>query len=146
MKHHIKGFTLIELMVVVAIIAIIASIAYPSYQEQVRSSRRTTAMGDLQGLAQALERYFNANDTYVGAGTVGGAPNVYASESPLESSTKYYDLSTEALSGTAYTIRATPKGSQAGDGIIELSFTGARTWDENNDGTITASERDWDKN
>ena len=146
MKHHVSGFTLIELMIAIAIIAIIASIAYPSYQEQVRSSRRSTAMGDLQSLAQALERYFNANDTYVGAGTVGGPPTVYASESPIDSSTKYYDLTTAVLTGTTYTVRATPKGSQAGDGIIELSFTGARTWDENNDGTISASERDWDKN
>ncbi|MCG8316121.1 MAG: type IV pilin protein [Pseudomonadales bacterium] len=102
-------------------------------------------MGDLQSLAQALERHFNANDTYVGSGTVGGAPSVFPSESPVDGGDKYYDLTTEALSATGYTLRATPKGAQAGDGIIELSFTGARSWDEDNDGSFSATENDWDK-
>lgn len=141
----VTGFSLIELMIVVAVVGILAGIAYPAYQEQVASSRRATAMGDLQSLAQALERHFNANDTYVGSGTVGGAPSVFPSESPVDGGVKYYDLTTQTLSATGYTLRATPKGAQAGDGIIELSFTGARSWDEDNDGSFSTSENDWDK-
>ncbi|MCP4091353.1 MAG: prepilin-type N-terminal cleavage/methylation domain-containing protein, partial [Gammaproteobacteria bacterium] len=52
-----RGFTLIELMIVVAIVGILAAIAYPSYQEQVRKSRRADANGALLGLANAMQRH-----------------------------------------------------------------------------------------
>ena len=51
MTHH-RGFSLIELMIVVAIVGIIAAIAYPSYSNHVRETRRTTAQADLVELAQ----------------------------------------------------------------------------------------------
>ena len=54
---HAKGFTLIELMIVVAVVAILATIAMPSYQEHVRKSRRAQAKADLVELAQQLERH-----------------------------------------------------------------------------------------
>ena len=59
-----RGFTLIELMIVVVIIAVLAMIAYPSYQEQVRKSRRNQAKADLMELTQALERKFTADRDY----------------------------------------------------------------------------------
>src|SRR5690554_6217446 len=58
------GFTLIELMVVVAVVAILAAIAIPSYQEQVRKSRRGQAQADLVELAQRAERSHTVNNTY----------------------------------------------------------------------------------
>ena len=61
------GFTLIELMVVVAVVAILASIALPSYQESVRKSRRAQAKADLVEYAQLAERFRTANNTYTGA-------------------------------------------------------------------------------
>ena len=60
-----SGFTLIELMVVVAIIAIIAAVALPSYQEHVAKTRRSEAGSALLEGAQALERYFSANGRYL---------------------------------------------------------------------------------
>ena len=60
------GFTLIELMIVVAVVAILAAIAVPSYQEQVRKSRRAQAKADLVEYAQMAERFFTVNNTYVG--------------------------------------------------------------------------------
>ncbi|MEZ5582051.1 MAG: type IV pilin protein [Candidatus Competibacteraceae bacterium] len=62
-----RGFTLIELLIVVAIIAIIAAIAFPSYQDQVRKSRRGEAKGKLMELAQRMETYYTENKTYAGA-------------------------------------------------------------------------------
>lgn len=59
-----RGFTLIELMVVVAIIAILASIAYPSYTSQVRKSNRADAKIALQQAAQAQEEYFIRHYSY----------------------------------------------------------------------------------
>lgn len=66
-RGAMDGFTLIELMVVVAVIAILASIALPSYQESVRKSRRAQAKADLVEYAQLAERFRTANNTYVGA-------------------------------------------------------------------------------
>ena len=60
------GFTLIELMIVVAVVAILASIAVPAYQEQIRKSRRAQAKADMVEYAQMAERYFTVNNTYVG--------------------------------------------------------------------------------
>lgn len=59
-----RGFTLIELMMVVAIIGVLASIAYPSYMESVRKSKRTGAKVAIMEVAQAQERYFSINMKY----------------------------------------------------------------------------------
>jgi len=140
-----KGFTLIELMIVVAIVGIIAAIAYPSYVEYVERARRSDAQGALMGLASAMERHRTANGSYLGAGSPNtGAPSIYPDEAPIDGSTKFYDLTIEAANATSYTLRATPKNGQAGDGILELDHTGARRWDENNDGDTTdAGENTW---
>lgn len=60
------GFTLIELMIVVAIIGILAAIAYPSYQDQVRKGRRADAMARMAELQQSYERWYTTNNTYAG--------------------------------------------------------------------------------
>jgi len=66
-KQH--GFTLVELMIVVAIVAILAGVAYPSYTEQVRKSGRTDAKIALQQAAQAQEAYFIRNYSYANSMT-----------------------------------------------------------------------------
>lgn len=148
-KFGNRGFTLIELMIVVAIVAILAAIAYPSYQDQVRKSRRADAQGALLGFGNAMERRFTERNTYAGAATGGadtGAPTVYPTEAPVDSGTKYYDLTINAANASSFTLRATPKGAQSGDGILELDHTGARRWDKNHDGdTADAGENNWEK-
>ena len=62
--RHIKGFTLVELMIVVAIVAILAAIAYPSYAESVRKGRRAEARAALTELLQQQERFMTQNNTY----------------------------------------------------------------------------------
>ncbi|MEQ9510969.1 MAG: prepilin-type N-terminal cleavage/methylation domain-containing protein, partial [Alloalcanivorax xenomutans] len=56
-RNSMAGFTLIELMIVVVVVAILAAIAYPSYTEQVRSTRRAEYQGKLMDLAASLETY-----------------------------------------------------------------------------------------
>jgi type IV pilus assembly protein PilE len=64
-KHKkIRGFTLIELMIVVAVIAILAIIAYPSYRDSVRKARRVDAKSALTDIAQMQETFFARNGSY----------------------------------------------------------------------------------
>lgn len=153
-----KGFTLIELMIVVAIVGIIAAIAYPSYTEYVERARRSDAQGALMGLAAAMERHRASNGNYQGAASGGGntgAPAIFPDEAPIDGSTKYYDLTIDdgtttgidvGANGNVFALIATPKNAQAGDGILTLDHTGRRGWDENNDGdTDDAGENDWEK-
>lgn len=64
MKSLNRGFTLVELMIVVAVIAVITMIAVPAYNEQVRKSRRGLAKSDLLELTQCAERFHTTNGTY----------------------------------------------------------------------------------
>lgn len=148
-KKNQRGFTLIELMIVVAILAILASVAWPSYREQVRSGNRADAQGALMGLAQAMERHFTEKGTYKGAAAADadtGAPQIFATESPLDGSSKSYDLRITAASDVTYTLQAQPKGGQIGNGILQLSSTGEKAWDRDGDGDLTeASDLCWNK-
>ncbi|MBW7473102.1 type IV pilin protein [Marinobacter sp. F4218] len=141
-----SGFTLIELMIVVAIIGIIAAIAYPSYMDHVDKTRRSDAQGALMGLAAAMERHYASNNSYEGAASGGGdtgAPAIYPDEAPLDGDNKYYDLTIQAADATSFTLRAAPKGAQAGDGMLELDSTGVRRWDSDNVGGFGAGENTW---
>lgn len=138
------GFTLIEIMIVVAIVAILAAIALPAYQDSITKGRRTDAASALQGLAQAMERYYTEKGTYVGAAGTGGVPTIFPSKSPIDGSATYYNLTISAATANTYTLSATATGAQAGDGNLTLSSTGARTWDKDNNGSISATENCWE--
>lgn len=151
-RPNVAGFSLIELMIAVAIIGIIAAVAYPSYQDTIRGSYRSTAQSDLLALAGAMERNYNANFTYNGAAASGentGKPGTFAAHSPASEpfDDRRYDLTIATVNsaGTAYTIRATPTSgtAQAGDGILEYTSTGIKSWDKDNNGSFSNSENCW---
>lgn len=134
------GFSLIEVMIVLAVIGILATIAYPSYQDSIRKSRRTAAKGDLSQLAQFMERIYTENNTYKPGGS---NPTLPYTESPTDGTSKYYDLTISASTSNSFTLKATPKGMQASDGVLTLSNTGAKWWDANNNGTADTGENVW---
>lgn len=123
-RAQAKGFTLIELMIVVAIVAILAAIAYPAYQDQVRKSRRAQAKADLVEYAALAERYFTINNTYVGFA-------LPTTRSPRETgSVQGYALTPATItSARTFTLIATPQGPQANDrcGTLRLSNTGVKS-------------------
>ena len=110
------GFTLLEMMIVVAIIGILASIAYPSYQEQVAEGRRVDAQANLLSLAQHMERHFTENGSYLGAA-------LPYNESPKDGADKYYDLTVPASTAVSYTLRAVPKNGMVGDRCGNMDVT-----------------------
>jgi type IV pilus assembly protein PilE len=144
------GFSLIELMIVIAIVGILAGIAFPAYQDYVVRAKRADAMGALQGLAAAMERYYTANGTYEGASAddtnLPQAPTIYASQSPVDGGTAVYNLVIQAVDATSYEVRAVPVagGTNAGDGVLALNNLGVKRWDRNNDGDFAdANETSW---
>jgi len=133
-----RGFTLMEILIVVAIVGILAGIAYPSYQEQVAKAKRADAAAALMTGAQALERYYTSNGSYLDANDKLAA--VFPTKAP-ESGTAYYNIAaTGTPTANSYTLRATRTGSMANDrcGNLEISSTGARTLNGNKSGTTVA--------
>ncbi len=147
-RHN--GFTLIELMIVIAIIGILTAIAFPSYQNYLKQSRRADAKGALMGLANAMERHFTETNSYEKAAVSNantGKPRIYSTTSPIDGDIAYYDLGITTATQTTYTIRATPISSSAqkDDGFLELKHTDSKgRWDQDNSGSLSSSETGWD--
>lgn len=113
--HRARGFTLIELMIVVAVVAILAAIALPSYQDSVRKGRRGQAKSDLVELAQRAERFQTVNNSYAGFWAQTQAADA---RSPRTGPTAYYVIDRDGGDDTAantFTLTATPQNGQERD-------------------------------
>ncbi|OGT89366.1 MAG: hypothetical protein A2286_12550 [Gammaproteobacteria bacterium RIFOXYA12_FULL_61_12] len=147
MIKQARGFTLVELMIVVAIVGILAAVAYPAYQEQIRKTRRADAQATLGQVAQWMERYYSNNFRYstTAGGTTPPTLPTTLQASPIESSTKYYNITLVITNaGLGFQATATPiiGSSQAVDGFLRIDNTDAKAWDRDNNGTITTGGTD----
>jgi type IV pilus assembly protein PilE len=116
-----KGFTLIELVVVVVIIGILASIAIPSYREYVKRGNRHAAQAAMMDIAARQQQFFVANRMYATAADLSYVL-------PSEIFDKYdIDIDVEAGPPPGFTITFDPKGSQEGDGNLTLDSEGNKT-------------------
>ncbi len=122
-----KGFTLIELMIVVAIIALLAAIAIPSYRDFVVRSNRTEAKVALTELANLLEKHYSEMGSYA---TDFGDDKAAGEVNYRDATDKYYELEIDS-DGSTYTLTATALNKQFDDDEdcqeITLSHLGVRT-------------------
>lgn len=105
-RRHAAAFTLIEVMIAAAIIAILTAVAYPSYQEQIRKSRRAEAKAALLKTMQEQEKHYTQVNRY----------RAFDTRSKLDR-TPFRAFSGETAASSAYSITAAACGTGAGQGI-----------------------------
>lgn len=134
--RYMRGFTLNELLVVLAIIGILSAIAYPSYVASISKSKRAEARAQLVEVAQYMQRFYSQNDRY--DRTNESTPVANSIPAPLASIPRgatgaavYYTISfvSGTLASNAFTLQATPSNSMTGDdcGTLRLDSVGRRT-------------------
>lgn len=146
-----RGFTLIELMIVVAIVAILAAIAYPSYTNYKVRVQRTDAQAEMMQIARSLANFRMANNSYAGRTTT----NVYGAAT-IPRIEPLYDITLTDVDGTLLTatnakvrtwlLIAKPKSgtTQANNGWICLNDQGQRSWQKGVTTCNLSASSNWD--
>jgi type II secretion system protein G len=117
MRRNQKGFTLMELMVVIVIVAILAAVAVPLYINYVKDARRTEAKAAIGALATAMEEYFLKNDEYTG--DIGVLTQVVNRQTNLDQKTvdeidAHWDINIVPNGSDGYTMELTGDANAAG--------------------------------
>lgn len=137
-----KGFSLVEIMMVIAILGVLAAIAIPSYGNYIVKVKRSEMKTEMLAIAQNLQRYQIANKSFVNArGNLGfNSPRKF----PDKDSVYNIDLTVSADNRTWILVAQPIEGtSQAKDGSIRLNSQGHKCWTKGQSCTLSASSK-WD--
>lgn len=125
-KAFSRGFTLLELMIVVVVVGILASIALPAYQDSIRKAARRAAQGFVIDIANKEQQFFLDNRAFTT--TIGnGGLNLSL---PAEAEGRYtfsVDIANPAGPPPCFTITATAVDRQVADGNLTLDCRGGKT-------------------
>ena len=129
------GFTLIEVMIVIAVIGILLMVALPAYQQQTLKTKRALGKAELQEVLARQEQYFVNNRQYATSFVDLGFANPYAidadtNEVAVTSDGRIYTIAFAAATAIAYTVTATPQLGQAKDslcGTLQITSTGVKS-------------------
>ncbi|GLQ91228.1 type IV pilin protein [Dyella acidisoli] len=130
-RAQATGFTLIELMIVVAIIAILAAIAIPTYMNYITRGKLTDAQNMLSSLRVQMEQFYQDNRQYASTSSA----TVCGVFSPTAPTSKYFTYSCTLNGTTGYVITAT---GDTGTTVANFSFT-----IDNNNTRATTSDNGW---
>lgn len=120
-----RGFTMIELMIVVVIIAIIAMIAFPSYQDSIQKAKRTDGQSAVLQVMQAQERFFGQNFRYTDDLTELG----YDLNTGVGSPEGYYTVAASfCVADETDCVNVTATGDSSTDGDLRLNSLGNKTF------------------
>jgi type IV pilus assembly protein PilE len=119
-----RGFTLIELMIVLVVVAILAAIAYPSYRESIKRGNRRAAQSVMMEIVNREHQYFIANRAYADTATLNYTL-------PQEVSLHYtHAITLDAGPPPGFTVTFTATGPQASDGDLSVNSLGVKTPEE----------------
>jgi type IV pilus assembly protein PilE len=157
-----RGFTLIELMIVMVIIAVLVAVALPGYQSYMRKSRRAEAITFMSQVQQAQERYRANRTSYgdrlivrsSGLAGVGTAADTDATTSATTSG-GYYVITLSGVGSSGYTVLATGQGSQINDSLCmymqmtlaggNITYNSGQSSGTGNGATSSANRRCWNR-
>lgn len=124
MNRRQKGFTLVEIMIVVVILGIVASIAFSAFSDNTRDAQRVRGIADMTSLNDAVGRFYQNNFSYDGLNDA--ALPALAVNGGITLTDQYTFAIVVAADGQSYTLTATPVDPGLGADIVATDVTGVQ--------------------